>query len=222
MRTKRICASAVLLALMVSLLFTGCAGMDPEMTISIDGKEFSLDCKVQDLIDAGFDIASINHQSEILSESDYPVIGSKIMDQTNYYLISEGGVPCDVAFRVYNDGSSDLTLNECKVYQFKFDAGTYAEYANSSVEKPEVLLNGVDCRFTDCDETASALNDTGFRFNSDDIEAFSADDMYGTSVIGPDGLMGHNVSLFHDYDYNDGVVRTNGFEISLKLDYEYN
>ncbi|MBP5180372.1 MAG: hypothetical protein J6127_03680 [Clostridiales bacterium] len=220
MRTKKVYSAAIILAMIVSMIFAGCAGMDPEMKISIDGKEFMLDCKVQDFIDAGFSISSINHQSEILSESDYPVIDSMIMDQTNYYLISEGGIPCDVAFNVYNDGSSNLDLSECKVYQFKYDAGTYAEYANSNIEKPEVLFNGVDCRFTDCAETANALNETGFRFSSDDIDAFSADDMYGTSVIGPSGLMGHNVSLFHDYDYTEGVVRTNGFEFSLKLDYE--
>lgn len=205
----------------LSVLFTGCSFTDPEMKISIDGNEFSLDCKVQDLIDAGYDISSIDHKSQIIKDSDYPVIGARIMDQKNYYLINKSGVACNVAFNVYNNSSSDCPLNECKVYLFKYDAGTYSEYVTKSIEGPVVLLNGIDFKFTDCKETVDALTSAGFKFNSSDVDAFSANDMYGKSVIGPTGLGGHNMSVFHDYDYDEGIVRVNGFEISIKLKYEY-
>ena len=221
MRTKKVFSVVVILAMMVSVLCTGCSAFDPEMKISIDGKEFSLDCKVQDLIDAGYDISSIDHKSQIIKDSDYPVIGAMIMDQKNYYLINESGVACNVAFNVYNISSSDRPLNECKVYLFKYDAGTYSEYITKSIEAPVVLLNGIDFKFTDCKETTDALASAGFKFKSSDVDAFSANDMYGQSVIGPTGLGGHSMSIFHDYDYNEGVVRVNGFEISLKLNYKF-
>ena len=105
---------------------------------------------------------------------------------------------------------------EMKVEVFK--SGEVKTLINSD---PVVLLNGIDFKFTDCKDTVDALTSAGFKFNSSDVDAFSANDMYGQSVIGPTGLGGHNMSIFHDYDYNEGVVRVNGFEISIKLNYKF-
>ena len=219
MGKNRFFAAIVTIGMLVAVLFTGCSAMDPDMKISVDGHEFSLDCTVQEILDAGFDISEIDHESKIISKDNLPVIGSMIMDTTNYYLISNG-IACNVAFNVYNNSSSDLALNECKVYQFKYDAGTYEEYATKDIETPEVLLNGISCKFTDCGDTANTLIDAGFKFKSSDVEAFDTDDMYSTSVISATGLGGHTLMLYHDYDYTESVVRMNGFDISIKLDYE--
>lgn len=220
MKTRKIYAAFVILAMLISLIFSGCMFSDPEIKISVDGKEFVLGCKVQDLLDSGFDIALTNYEKDILTEEEYPVIGSKKMDQTNYYLISEGGLPCDLLFRVYNNDPTDLPLNECRVFLFKYDAGTYADYVPLNIEYPEVLLNGISFKFTDCKETVDALSDAGFKFNKFDAEKFTANDKYGMTVISPGLLFEHNMAIFHDYDNNDGVVRMNGFEISDKIENE--
>ena len=94
------------------------------------------------------------------------------------------------------------------------------EYAAKNIETPEVLLNGISCKFTDCGDTANSLIDAGFKFKSSDVEAFDTDDMYSTSVISATGLGGHTLMLYHDYDYTESVVRMKGFDISIKLDYE--
>lgn len=221
MRTRKTLAVAVFFAVMMSVLLTGCPLKDPEMKISIDGKEFSLDCKVQDLIDAGFQIAETGSPTTVIDEADYPVIQARLMDSEFYYLITGDGLPCDVSFHVYNNDSSDLAFTECKVYLFNYDAGSYSEFVTRNPETAEVLLNGIDFKFTDCKETVDALKDSGFKFKDSEVEEFCADDMYGKSVIGPTGLSSHDLSIFHDYDYEKAVVRTNGFEISLKLNYEF-
>ena len=57
-KTGRIMAAVIVLAMALSVFFTGCdSGSAPDMKISIDGKEFQLGCQVSEFLDAGFKLS---------------------------------------------------------------------------------------------------------------------------------------------------------------------
>ena len=73
-KTDRLMAAVIVLAMALSFVFTGCVSAAPDMKISIDGKEFELGCKVSDILDAGFKLASIDSKSKIITE--YPELAA--------------------------------------------------------------------------------------------------------------------------------------------------
>ncbi|MBO7451608.1 MAG: hypothetical protein J6U54_14675 [Clostridiales bacterium] len=220
MRTKKMIAVIVMLVMAVVMIFAGCEKLDPEATISIDGKEFQLNCKVSDLTDAGLILASFGDASAAISEDQYPTIKGREMSRELYYILTADKVSTNVYFQAYNLDTTDASLSDCRIYCFNLDYDTYASNKGAK-NKVEVKLNGVDFYFTDCNETVNALQEKKFKFDSKEVADFTKDDMYGKSIISADGLHGMSLSIKHDYDYEDGKVRVNGFELTKKLDYEY-
>ena len=70
-------------------------------------------------------------------------------------------------------------------------------------------------------EMKAMLIEQGFKFKSSDSTSFCEPNVYGCSVLGAEGLYGHHLTLFRDYNYNDNTVRMSGFEISLQLEYDF-
>ena len=69
-KTYKYTAIILVLSLVLSVMFSGCSMSAPEMKITVDGRDFKLDCKVSEILDAGFGIADIDHASHILAS--YP------------------------------------------------------------------------------------------------------------------------------------------------------
>ena len=206
-----ICILSVLLA--VSLL-SGCGLSDPEAVVSIDGKEFRLDATVRDITDAGF---ALSRGSNVISKVDYPKIDARIMSEDAFNILTDDLESTHVFIRVYNPDNKAAELMDCKVYEFVLDYDAYSYYDGKGVD---VTLNGVDFEFTDCAETAAKLEETGFKFDGDDVEKFCENDKYGTSIISAKGLHGMHLSISHDYDYHEDIVRANKFDLTKKLKFK--
>lgn len=177
-KTDRLIAAVIVLAMALTFVFTGCTNAAPDMKISIDGKEFELGCKVSDILDAGLELASIDSASHIITE--YPELEARTLLQ-NSLFIYKNGESSHVAIYVMNKTVNAMTLDECIVYAFKYDCGTFSDNA-SRTPGIKVLFNGIDFRFAERHTVLSSLESRGFRFKDADKQDFlKSGDAYSTS-----------------------------------------
>ena len=201
------------------ILVTGCEKLDPELTVNVDGQDIYLDCTVQDILDKGFNIGEYNSAEGYIDPDDYPVIEAGYLDNDAYYILGPDMSGKCLRIRVYNPNSTDVDLSQCQVYEIGYDVSPF--YSDSNPNFPNVQLNGADFNFTDTTETVDTFIEQGFKFKSSDSTSFCEPNVYGCSVLGAEGLYGHHLTLFRDYNYNDNTVRMSGFEISLQLEYDF-
>ena len=216
-RVLKVQSAVVILVMALSVLFTGCDSLDPSMKISIDGSEFQLDCKVSEILDAGFELAEIDHKNGIISE--LPDMEPRTLIRSSIYLFKDGK-PSHVAIYVYNKSVNAAKFEDCSVYGFKYDCG---DYANDSGETGylDVKFNGIDMRFADRESVIGALEGQGFKFkDADKTDFFKQNDAYSSSLIGATGMFGHNLTVFNDYDYNSGNRYVNAIEFENKVEYD--
>lgn len=200
-------------------LFSGCEKLDPEMTISADGNTLALDITVQEILDMGFNIGSINDPSGYIDPEDFPVIEARYLSSDSYYILDEDKDGMCLRISVYNPGNDDADLSQCRVYEYEYDVSGF--YSDPNPDFPSVTLNDVSVNFTSPEDVVNSFTAQGFKFDSGDSESFCEADVYGCSVLGADGLYGHTLTLYRDFNYDNNTVRASGFSISLKLDYEF-
>ena len=216
MRKLRLLLAVIMASLFI---FSGCGKLDPEMSLSVQGKNLTLDITVQEILDMGFNIGSINNESGYMDPSDFPVIKAGYLASEGYYILDENKEGLCLYIQVYNPGSSDASLSECKVYEYKYDVSDF--YSDPNPAFPDVLLNDISVNFTDPSDVVNSFAAQGFKFDEGDSSSFCEADVYGCSVLGADGLHGHTLTLYRDFNYDNNTVRASGFDISLKLDYEF-
>ena len=210
-------AVIVVLIMAFTMLFAGCDSMDPAMKITIDGTDFKLDCKVSEILDAGFELAKIDHVNGILKE--YPDMEPRTLITGSIYLFKDGK-PSHVAVYVYNRSNTACRFEDCEVYGFKYDCGDYA-HDNAETGYLDVKFNDIDVRFADRESVINSLEGQGFKFkDADKADFFKKNDAYSASLISANGMMGHHLTVFNDYDYNSGerYVSAIEFEKSVKYD----
>lgn len=211
---------ALMAMLIVSLfLFGGCDKLDPEMALSVDGKTLTLDMTVQEILDMGFNIGEYNHSNGYMDPDDFPTIQARYLASDSYYLLDENKEGLCLKISVYNPDSQDASLAQCKVYEYEYDVSDF--YSDPNPDFPDVLLNEISVNFTDTQDVVNSFAAQGFKFDGNDSSSFCEADVYGCSVLGADGLYGHTLTLYRDFNYDNNTVRASGFRITLKLDYEY-
>ena len=216
-RVLRVQSVIVIFIMILAMVFTGCDSLDPAMSITIDGTEFKLDCKVSDILDAGFELAEIDHKNGILKE--YPDLEGRTLLQSSIYLFKDGK-PSHVAIYVYNKANNTVKFEDCSVYRFKYDCGDYAGNANETGYL-DVKFKGIDLHFTDRASVISELEGLGFKFkDSDKTDFLKNNDAYSTSLISATGMFGHHLTVFNDYDYNTGNRYVNALEFENKVEYD--
>ncbi len=217
--TKRLTAVILIMAMALSVVLTGCGSSDSRlsMRVSIDGHQFSPGCKVSDILDAGFTLADTDHVSTMMTES--PVIPARTVVTSGLYVF-KNGEPSHVEIFVYNKTVNNLDLKDCDVYEFKYDAGIYAQDASDD-NCLKVLFNGIDMRFTDRKKVIEELENQGFKFKEDEKTDFFKDgDAYSTYIISATNTAGHSLDVTNDYNYESGMRFVNGFECKLKVSYD--
>ena len=206
------------MVIVASLMLAGCGSSGtPEMKVSIEGYEFALNCKVSEILDAGFTFADTDHVNSMMKES--PVIPARTVITSGLYIF-RNGEPSHVAVYVYNKTVNELDFRDCCVYSFKYDAGVYVQDASDD-NCLKVLFNGIDMRFTDRKTVIEELENQGFRFNSDKKTDFFRDgDAYSSSLITATNTSGSFLTVTNDYNYESGMRFVNGFECKLKVSYD--
>lgn len=217
-KTKRLTSLILSMVIVASLMLAGCGSSGtPEMKVSIEGYEFALNCKVSEILDAGFTFADTDHVNSMMKES--PVIPARTVITSGLYIF-RNGEPSHVAVYVYNKTVNELDFRDCSVYSFKYDAGVYAQDASDD-NCLKVLFNGIDMRFTDRKTVIEELENQGFRFNSDKKTDFFRDgDAYSSSLITATNTSGSFLTVTNDYNYESGMRFVNGFECKLKVSYD--
>ena len=217
-KTKRLTSLILSMGIAASLTLAGCSSSSaPEMKVSIEGYEFALNCKVSEILDAGFTFADTDHVNSMMKES--PVIPARTVITSGLYIF-RNGEPSHVAVYVYNKTVNELDFRDCSVYSFKYDAGVYAQDASDD-NCLKVLFNGIDMRFTDRKTVIEELENQGFRFNSDKKTDFFRDgDAYSSSLITATNTSGSFLTVTNDYNYESGMRFVNGFECKLKVSYD--
>ena len=217
-KSKRLTALILSMVTVLSLMFTGCGSSGaPEMKVSIEGYEFMLNCKVSEILDAGFTFADTDHVNSMMKES--PVIPARTVITSGLYIF-RNGEPSHVAVYVYNKTVNDMDFRDCNVYSFKYDAGVYAQNASDD-NCLKVLFNGIDMRFTERKTVIEELENQGFRFKDDKKTDFFKDgDAYSSSLITATNTTGSFLTVFNDYNYESGMRFVNGFECKLKVSYD--
>ena len=207
----------IVLSILFAVVFSGCGMAGPEMKISIEGKEFGLDCKVSEILDAGFELADIDHASHIVK--DLPELDARTLVQDAFYIYKDGEAS-HVAVYVYNKAVNSSKFEECNVYCFKYDCGEYAGNADDD-NCLKVLINGIDMRFTDRETVIAALEAQGFKFkDADKTDFFKTGDAYSKSLIGANKTSQGFLTVFNDYNYESGERSVNGCEIKLDVKYD--
>lgn len=213
----KIRAAIVIMVMAFAMIFTACDSLDPAMKISIDGTEFKIDCPVSEILNAGFELAEIDHVSGIMKE--YPDMESRTLITNSIYLFKDGK-PSHVAIYVYNKSSSACRFEDCEVYGFKYDCGDYAGNVNETGYL-EVKFNDIDVRFADRQSVIGSLESQGFKFkDADKTDFFKTNDAYSTSLISANGMMGHHLTVFNDYDYNSGERYVSAIEFEKSVRYD--
>lgn len=207
----------VVMVMAMVMLFAGCDSMDPSMKVTVDGAEFQLGCKVSEVLDAGFELAGIDHRNGILKE--YPDMEARSLTTSSIYLF-KGGKPSHVAIYVCNKGTSSARFEECTVYGFKYDCGDYA-HDKDETGYLDVTFNGIDARFADRNSVISSLEDQGFKFkDAEKTDFLKENDAYSKSLISATGMFGHDLTVYNNYDYNTGNRYVNSIEYKEKLAYD--
>ena len=210
-------AVIAVLILAFTMLFAGCDSMDPAMKITIDGTDFKLDCQVSEILNAGFELAEIDHVKGIMKE--FPDMEPRTLITSSIYLFKDGK-PSHVAIYVYNKSASTCRFEDCEVYGFKYDCGDYAGNANETGYL-EVKFNDIDVRFADRQSVIGSLESQGFKFkDADKTDFFKTNDAYSTSLISANGMMGHHLTVYNDYDYNSGERYVNAVEFEKSVKYD--
>lgn len=216
-KTSKLFSVVLVLALGLSMLFSGCSLTGPEMKISIDGDEFQLDCEVGDILSAGYELAEYDHKNAIMTE--YFDVPARTLITSGMFLYKDG-VASHVEIFIYNKSTSDAKFADCNVYKFEYDAGDYASESGND-DGLKVLMNGVDFRFTDRKSVIADLETQGFKFkDSDKEDFFKSGDAFSSSLITSTGLIEKYLTVYNNYDYESGERYINGFEIELKIDYD--
>jgi hypothetical protein len=218
MRKKgKLTAAVLVLVMALSVLFSGCEFTAPDMKISIDGKEFKLNCKVSEILDAGFELADIDHPSHVLAS--LPPLDARVVVQEPLFIYKNGKAS-HVGIYVYNKSVNQMALEECTVYAFDYDCGVYSQNANET-NILKVTFNGIDFRFTDRASVLSKLEGQGFKFNATDKESFLKEgDAYSKSLVTATNLDGSSVTVYNDYTVQTGERTVNGFDVRLGIKYD--
>ena len=215
-KTGRIMAAVIVLAMALSVLFTGCdSGSAPDMKISIDGKEFQLGCQVSEFLDAGFKLASMDDKARIITE--YPDVAARTLVQNSMYLFKDGEAT-HVAVFAMNKTVNTATLDQCMVYAFKYDCGNYSSNV-SQTPRFKVLFDGIDFRFTERPTVMSSLEGKGFKFKDSDKQAF-LNSGNSDSYISVTNSNGSVLTVYSNYNSNTGDSTVNGFEAKLSVKYD--
>ncbi len=216
-KTGKLTSVILVLAMVLSVMFSGCSFTAPEMKISIEGKEFKLDCKVSEILDAGFELADIDHPSHVLA--NMPTIDARSVVQDALFIFKDGRAS-HVGVYVYNKSVEQKKLEDCNVYAFDLDCGPYSQNVNEA-NVLKVKFNGVDFRFTDRATVLTALEGQGFKFNASDKESFLKDgDAYSNSLVTATNLDGSSVTVYNDYNMQTGERTVNGFDVKLGIKYD--
>lgn len=215
--TLKIRAVIVIMIMAFTTLFAGCDSFDPAMKITIDGDTFQLDCSVSEILNAGYELAEIDHKSGITKE--YPEMEPRTLITSSIYLFKDDK-PSHVAIYVYNKSGNTRKFVDCDVYGFKYDCGDYS-HDSSETGYLDVKFNDIDVRFADRESVIASLESQGFKFkDADKTDFFKTGDAYSSSLIGPTGLLGHTLTVFNDYDYNSGERYINAVEFKIKVEYD--
>ena len=216
-RVFKIEAVIIVMVMALTMIFTGCDSMDPAMKITVDGTDFQLDCKVSEILDAGFQLANIDHKNGIVTE--YPEMEARTLIKSSIYLFKDNK-PAHVAIYVYNKSYNTEKFEDCNVYGFKYDCGDYSGN-NGETGYLDVKFNGINMRFADRQSVISDLEGQGFKFkDSDKTDYFKKNDAYSKSLISAAGMFGHHLTVYNNYDYNSGERYVNAIEFQIKVDYD--
>ncbi len=207
----------VIMVMALVMSFTGCGSLDPEMKVTVDGTDFKLGCTVQEVLDAGFELADIDHKSGILKS--YPDMEARSLTTSSIYLFKDGK-PSHVAIYVCNKGTSSVKFEECTVYGFKYDCGDYARDSGETGYL-DVTFNGIDPRFADRKSVIGDLEGQGFKFkDAEKTDFFKENDAYSKSLVSATGMLSHDLTVYNNYDYNSGNRYVNSIEYKEKLAYD--
>ena len=216
-RTYKITAVLIVLAMALSVAFTGCSDAGPSMKITVDGHEFQLDCKVSEILNAGFKLSEIDHTSGLIKE--FPEIEARSLLTSCVYLITPGGQLTHVGIKVYNKSVNPLKYEDCNVYSFEYECGEYGSSRN--VAAIPVRFNGLDFNFTDRAKTVGDLESQGFHFkDADKADFLKSGDAYSTSLLGATNTGSNRMYVKNSYDYETGERYINGFEFCIHLSYD--
>ena len=222
-KTSKLFSVVLVLAIGLSMVFTGCSLTGPEMKITIDGDEFQLDCEVGDILSAGYELAEYDHKNAIMTE--YFDVPARTLITSGMFLYKDG-VASHVEIFIYNKSTSDAKFADLAAPQEEVDTlviDTDEEGASESGNDDglKVLMNGVDFRFTDRKSVIADLETQGFKFkDSDKEDFFKSGDAFSSSLITSTGLIEKYLTVYNNYDYESGERYINGFEIELKIDYD--
>ncbi|MBO7095883.1 MAG: hypothetical protein J6V94_02875 [Lachnospiraceae bacterium] len=194
----------------------GCSGagtINPEMTVTIDGVDFALDCKVSDILDAGFRV--VRYDSGM--KDDLPSVGARELISKFYSIVRQDGTETNISVNIYNKSYNEAEAADCYVYEFVYDASIFPE----DTPHADVTFNGINMHYADMASVVSELEEQGFKFKEEDkTEFFRENDPYADRLLSAKGLMGCNLRIDCDYDYETGAKPITGFDLTLKLDYE--
>lgn len=174
--------------------------------VTVNGVEVSANMTVQEVLDAGFAIdTSMSGRGDTNVEA-YADIPGESSSSTFYYLFALDNYGyyeyANVIIQVFNADVNSADFKDCKIYSIQIDPSYSFSHA-------EVLFNGVDFSGMNKEETVSAMEELGVKFDADDKAEFLNGER--TMVIGKSG----ETSFYIETDYDGKTV--NNIEASKKL-----
>ena len=210
---KKISALLLAMVTVMTVFLSGCGSSGPDMKISIGDKTFELGCKVGSILDAGYVLADADDVDEIMA--DPGKIGKRTVIENGFYLF-KNGAPAHVAIYICNMTVNEVDLKDCVVYGFKYNAGQFRANHNMT-GYIKVQFNGIDMRFTDRDTVLSALESKGFKFKNDEKTNFvKSGDPSSRSYITATNSSGPVLTIFNDYNFDNGSRTVNGFQFYMR------
>lgn len=136
--------------------------------VVIDGKEFSTDDKVQDLLDAGF-LISKDYGKTACDTEKLADIEGKTYTSEWYYVGIKGEQDnyeyTGIKFSVYNTSVNSTSFNNSAIYEYIYEVDLE--------EKPcTVTVNGIDFSGMSKEEAVAAFEENKLSFDEDDKEEF--------------------------------------------------
>lgn len=174
--------------------------------VTVNGVEVSANMTVQEVLDAGFAIDTSMSGRGDTNVDAYADIPGESSSSTFYYLFALDNYGyyeyANVIIQVFNADVNSADFKDCKIYSIQIDPSYSFSHA-------EVLFNGVDFSGMNKEETVSAMEELGVKFDADDKAEFLNGER--TMVIGKSG----ETSFYIETDYDGKTV--NNIEASKKL-----
>lgn len=199
-------------AIMLSFLISGCSSTITQAIISIDNIEFELGCKVNEIVDAGFQIGESDHVRSIYY-LELPKIEANTTLNQEFYIFRDW-IPSHVGICVINPSDKPAGLEDCIVYKFSYNC---ADYLDANIESTDVRLNSISFQFTDKKQVVESLESQGFIFGNNERAEFMTMSEENSKRLNNTQESSEYIIVICDiYDIKTDARLIDGFEISIK------